>query len=347
MSFHQKLSRLRPAQVGKILGPKAPRLLALGGIEEIDIGVDVEFSGDVLRLRLGGGIVATLLHDPQAPEGIRPLCSHCKGPCEHVGAALSLVLEEKAALGLATAAPKTKPTVTPTLEELESRELARRAERAEREPLKVRSLDPDEIWSDHLHWSEGSRQIRPAASFSRAMQVPLASTCRPPTPWSTSTCPGIRPYWNSASPAPTAWAKNDPSTSTCWSRKRPWRKACCRRWATSGAWHRRKPALARACPRSGTVRCRTGQATARTADDGGATAGFRLRVRGAACRPRWLPGSCDGRCHSRNLSDCLVANEDGSQELRLRLPDPSSFDALVRSLALLATGLAGPILPPR
>lgn len=49
----------------------------------------------------------------------------------------------------------------------------------------------------------------------------------------------------------------------------------------------------------------------------------------------------------RNLSDCLVANEDGSQELRLRLPDPSSFDALVRSLALLATGLAGPILPPR
>jgi SNF2 family DNA or RNA helicase len=48
----------------------------------------------------------------------------------------------------------------------------------------------------------------------------------------------------------------------------------------------------------------------------------------------------------QNLSACLVAAEDGSQELRLRLPDPSSFDALVRSLALLAGGL-GPTPPPR
>ena len=65
-----------------------------------------------------------------------------------MGAVLSLVLEEKMALGLAAPPPERVPVESLGEEDLCRRALEERLERSRTESMTVRSMDPDALWTD-------------------------------------------------------------------------------------------------------------------------------------------------------------------------------------------------------
>ncbi|MBD3240750.1 MAG: helicase [Chitinivibrionales bacterium] len=154
-SFRDRLSHLSIAQAAKLLGARGHRLISRGGRYDIDISSQVQLGRDVLRVTLQGAVVS-LIDDDKAPNGMRLLCSECKSPCEHAGALLALVLEEKVALGLAAPPPEDSEASALSEVELVERELARREERARRERMRVRSQAPGQPWTDYVVTSHES-----------------------------------------------------------------------------------------------------------------------------------------------------------------------------------------------
>ena len=69
--------------------------------------------------------------------------------CEHLGAAFSLILEEKLVLGLSAPPPEKIPVESLTDEELIRQELEDRIERAEKQKMKVQSMDKSVLWTDY------------------------------------------------------------------------------------------------------------------------------------------------------------------------------------------------------
>lgn len=104
LALFDRLSRLTFLQATKLLGPDGKRFLHAGGAWEIDLDEQVELSSDAFRLRLDGTVV-TISLSPAARDRIDWSCDACDLPCEHAGAAFSLILEEKLALGLTVTLP--------------------------------------------------------------------------------------------------------------------------------------------------------------------------------------------------------------------------------------------------
>ena len=105
MTLFERLSRLNPRLALKLLGPNAQKLIIQGGAREIDIAAQVKLSTNVFRLSLPDASVS-ILEDPKSEHKMRFICSTCNELCEHIGAAISLVLEEKTTLGLASEPPE-------------------------------------------------------------------------------------------------------------------------------------------------------------------------------------------------------------------------------------------------
>eukprot|EP00913_Durusdinium_trenchii_P013400 g12581.t1 len=76
--------------------------------------------------------------------------------CEHMGAAASLILEEKTQLGLAEAPPESVPTETLSEDELLRQALAEREERAAKERFRLESSNTKQPWTDYVVTSSGS-----------------------------------------------------------------------------------------------------------------------------------------------------------------------------------------------
>jgi len=93
------LSRLGYADVKRALGPSCDGLLREGGRQEIDLETQVRLDEKRFTLVLGRSVATIHLADDRNKR-IAFACTTCAAPCAHVGAAFSLVLEEKLALGL-------------------------------------------------------------------------------------------------------------------------------------------------------------------------------------------------------------------------------------------------------
>jgi SNF2-related domain/SWIM zinc finger len=155
MTLFERLSRLNPRIALKLLGPHAQKLIIQGGVREIDIASQVKLSTNIFRLSLPDASVS-ILEDPKSEHKMRFICSTCKGLCEHIGAAISLVLEEKTTLGLASEPPEDIKPIDLTEQELVVRELMRREDRARTERLRVKSADPRKLWTDYVVTSRES-----------------------------------------------------------------------------------------------------------------------------------------------------------------------------------------------
>lgn len=142
------LSRLTFARAAKHLGAQGSRLIAAGGKYDIDIATQVEFDRHKFRLGMNGSAV-TLSLSASARDRLEWRCDTCDVPCEHAGAAFSLILEEKLALGLASAPHERPPLVSPTEDALVTQALAERQERARTERMRLISADPQELWTDY------------------------------------------------------------------------------------------------------------------------------------------------------------------------------------------------------
>ncbi len=151
LSLKDRLSRLTYREACKLLGPEGGALIRQGGKYEIDIEAQVTWGDDLLKLDLGVAAVTFTL----SADRLRTLrfgCGTCTKACVHLGAAFSLILEEKLALGLSAPPPEKVP-----VESLSDRELVRlaieeRAERAMTEKMTVetgrRKGDLDRLYVD-------------------------------------------------------------------------------------------------------------------------------------------------------------------------------------------------------
>jgi len=149
LTLRDRLSRLTYRQACRLLGTGAEQLIRRGGAYEVDVGSDVYLGDDLFRLCLNGAIV-TITSMAEADQRLRWNCTRCETACEHVGAALSLILEEKMALGLAAPPPERVPVESLGEEELVQRGITERMERARTQRMTVRSTEPKKLWTDYL-----------------------------------------------------------------------------------------------------------------------------------------------------------------------------------------------------
>ncbi|MEI6125516.1 MAG: SNF2-related protein, partial [Pseudomonadota bacterium] len=144
------LSHLTYRQACALLGEEGEKFITKGGAyDTIDIENDLMLTDTMLSLNLGEALV-TLRLDPAQNRRLKFQCSICPGACEHAGAALSLVLEEKMSLGLSAPPPERAPVESLSEKELVLRALAERAERATTENMKLSSTDSAALWTDYI-----------------------------------------------------------------------------------------------------------------------------------------------------------------------------------------------------
>ncbi|MQA92445.1 MAG: helicase [Gemmatimonas sp.] len=148
VTLFDKLSRLTLAQAVKLLGSDGKRLLHAGGAYEVDLNEGVELTGDAFRVWFPDAQVEISLN-PAAMYSLDWSCDACDRSCAHVGSVFSLILEEKLALGLSTTPPERVPIESLSDGELTAQMLAEREERARDEKMRLKSMNPDEIWTDY------------------------------------------------------------------------------------------------------------------------------------------------------------------------------------------------------
>jgi len=148
-TLKDKLSHLTYMQAVKLLGIQGKALLMMGGKFDIDVFEQVTLDNERFQLKLEDAIVDIRL-DPMKPQRIQMTCSACPAICEHQGAALSLILEEKTALGLAAPPPERVPVESLSDTELIDQAISDRKERAQTEKMRLMSMKPNELWTDYV-----------------------------------------------------------------------------------------------------------------------------------------------------------------------------------------------------
>ncbi len=149
LTLKDRLSRLTFLQACRVLGPEAPILIREGGKLEIeDFDGQVSLSADEFRVSLAGATATITLSDDRRRR-IWWHCSKCETACVHVGAAFSLALEEKTILGLARPPDEMIPVESLGEQELFQRAIEERQERARTEKMTLRSIHPEELWTDY------------------------------------------------------------------------------------------------------------------------------------------------------------------------------------------------------
>ncbi|MFO8084778.1 MAG: DEAD/DEAH box helicase [Desulfobacterales bacterium] len=149
INLKDKLSHLTFRQACKLLGPNGGQLIRSGGKYDIDIYEQVVLKKDLFQLNLDEASVSIRL-DPAKDQRFNIQCSQCSNFCEHMGAAFSLILEEKLTLGLSATPPERVPMESLSEKELVKRAIDERAERAQKEKMRLKSMDKDILWTDYI-----------------------------------------------------------------------------------------------------------------------------------------------------------------------------------------------------
>ena len=150
LTLKDRLSRLTFTQACKLLGPEGSKLIMQGGKFDINlIEENVFLDNKLFQLFIDGAIV-TINLNVNAAGLLHFNCNKCQSPCEHVGAAFALILEEKTILGLAKPPIKRIPAESLSERELIARALNERYERSKTEQMTVRSSNPQILWTDYI-----------------------------------------------------------------------------------------------------------------------------------------------------------------------------------------------------
>jgi len=145
ITLKDKLSHLNYTQACKLLGPEGKKLIMAGGKYDIDIFAQTTLKKNLFRLDLGDAVVSIGLDDSRNQK-LNIECSACPSvQCEHKGAALSLVLEEKMSLGLSAPPPEKVPVESLSEEDLVIQAIEDRAERAQKEKMRIKSMNSKEM----------------------------------------------------------------------------------------------------------------------------------------------------------------------------------------------------------
>ena len=111
LTLRDRLSRLTFLDACKLLGADGKALIQKNANKwEFVIADDVYLGDDLFRLRFpgefqdGSPLTVTITLMAEARQRLHFRCNRCEGMCEHIGAAVALILEDKLRLGLAVAA---------------------------------------------------------------------------------------------------------------------------------------------------------------------------------------------------------------------------------------------------
>lgn len=165
LTLHDRLSRLTYHQAAKLLGEGGEKLIRQGGAWDIDIAQEVTLTNELFCVTLpvaagasigSDSVVVTIERAIDSREYLRWECNRCRTTCEHVGAAFSLILEDKMALGLAAAPPERIPVESLSDDQLLAQALRERAERAASEKMSLQSAQPNRLWTDYTITSAAS-----------------------------------------------------------------------------------------------------------------------------------------------------------------------------------------------
>jgi SNF2 family DNA or RNA helicase len=154
LTLKDRLSRLTFEKACTLLGPFGKKLITAGGGRQIILEEQVYLGDDLFRLTLPWPsgeteAIVTITLMAEARERLHWQCDHCHEACEHVGAAFSLILEAKTALGLAAPPPERKPVESLSEEAVVKLAWEERQERAKAEKMKIVAADPDQPWTDY------------------------------------------------------------------------------------------------------------------------------------------------------------------------------------------------------
>jgi len=155
LTLKDRLSRLTYRQAIRLLGEEGDALIRRGGKYDIRLDEQVSLGSDLFCLDFGHAKV-TITQNPRRAQKLDLRCSSCDTPCEHLGAALSLILEEKMALGLAAPRPERIPVESLSEDELVRRAIEERTERARGEKFTLRSIEQKKVWTDYVITSASS-----------------------------------------------------------------------------------------------------------------------------------------------------------------------------------------------
>jgi SNF2 family DNA or RNA helicase len=148
INLKDKLSHLTFREACKLLGPEGGRLIREGGKYDVDIAEQTTWGENLFRVNWGDAIVTFSLTS-EKPKSLRFGCSKCTTACEHLGAAFSLILEEKLALGLSAPPPERRPVESLKDHELIKMAIEERLERARAEKMKLTPMSRNELWTDY------------------------------------------------------------------------------------------------------------------------------------------------------------------------------------------------------
>ncbi len=184
LSLKDRLSRLTFTAACKLLGNNGAKLIQRNANQwNFKLEDDVYLGNDLFRLRfpsdidadgnVQGPVVVTITLMAEARQRLHFGCTKCQTTCEHVGAAFSLILEEKMALGLAAPPKPRKPVESLHEDDLVQRAIAERTERAKSEKMTIKATDAAKPWTDYVvtnHLSGKSyrvalRGLQPGDSF--------------------------------------------------------------------------------------------------------------------------------------------------------------------------------------
>ena len=159
LTLKDRLSRLTFRQAARLLGPRGEQLIREGAkCDSIDIERDVYLRGDLFRLKFpvfdpdapeGDPAVVTITQMATARDRLHFNCTACETHCRHIGTAVSLILEEKLALGLAAPPVDELPLEHLSEQQLVERALKERAQRAREERFRLHSHDRRRPWTDY------------------------------------------------------------------------------------------------------------------------------------------------------------------------------------------------------
>ncbi len=150
LTLKDRLSRLTFIQACKLLGPEGDKLIMQGGKLEISsLEENVYLGDDLFRLSVdGANVTITLMAEARSRLNFN--CDKCDSICVHTGAAFSLILEEKTALGLAKPPIERIPAESLSEKDLIARALEDRQERAGAERMIIKSTNPQILWTDYI-----------------------------------------------------------------------------------------------------------------------------------------------------------------------------------------------------
>ncbi len=163
-TLRDRLSHLHFDQACKLLGPDGKKLLRQGGkyLPDVDLDRHLYFRGDLFRLTLpqaagdGGAIRVSITKRAGNVGRLCLSCDACAGVCVHQAAALSLILEEKFALGLSDIPKEGVPLELLNEDDLIQRAIAERALRAKQEQFRLMSKNSKSPWTDYVITSSTS-----------------------------------------------------------------------------------------------------------------------------------------------------------------------------------------------